>query len=169
VDSIGQFQYCPRDGSRLTAGNDGRPACSQCGFIDYQNPKPCVAIIIVDATGQVLLGRRRFEPRRGMWDIPGGFIDRDESAEEAVVRECREETSLEIAQMEYLGSVSDAYDDRGTRTLNLVFLVRQVIGKECPADDVAELRWFAASEIPAELAFPHQSHALQWALDRLGG
>ncbi len=67
------YRHCPYDGDRLGL-HDGRAACGRCGFIDYHNPKPAVAILIT-LDGQLLLARRGIEPAKGMWDIPGGFIE----------------------------------------------------------------------------------------------
>ena len=91
------FQFCPHDGSRLKPAPDDhgipRPHCPTCDFIDYANPKSCAGALIVEE-GKVLLAKRRCEPFKGMWDLPGGFIESGESAEQAVVREILEETHL---------------------------------------------------------------------------
>src|SRR6266849_8161058 len=106
VNKSFDYQYCPYDGTRLDAGDacGSRPRCARCGFVDYQNPRPCVTILILEER-RVLLARRAVEPAKGMWDIPGGFIETGESAEEAVVREALEETVLHVRVTAYLGSL----------------------------------------------------------------
>lgn len=80
------YSYCPYDGKKLIETDTGRAKCPLCDFVDYQDPKPCVAIFITQ-NNKVLLARRGVEPFKGMWDIPGGFIESGESAEQAVIRE----------------------------------------------------------------------------------
>jgi NADH pyrophosphatase NudC (nudix superfamily) len=164
------YRYCPYDGVPLvftpSEERTCRPSCPDCGFVDYQNPKPCVAVLILNEAGQVLLARCGVEPRKGMWDTPGGFIEAGESAEDAVVRECREETALVVRVADFLGSLPDAYGPGGVPVLNLCFLARVVSGSLTPQSDVAELRWFGREELPQEMAFPHQRPLLQWAWEK---
>jgi len=171
VNSSLDYQYCPYDGTRLDVADpaDGaRPECAQCDFVDYQNPRPCVTILIVDER-RVLLARRGVEPAKGMWDIPGGFIESGESAEQAVVREALEETALHVQVREYLGSLPDVYGHRGIPTLNLCFLVEIVSGGLRAQSDVAELRWFEIDRLPARRAFAHQHQMLQWIRTKILG
>lgn len=158
------YAYCPRDGLPMTPAPqpDGRtlPVCRQCGFVDYGNPKPCVAVLLINE-GRLLLARRAVEPAKGLWDIPGGFIDAHETAEDAVHREMREETGLEIRITGYLGSFPDTYGADGESTLSFCFLAETIRGTPSAQSDVAELRWFSPTELPRTMAFPHQPHLLQ--------
>ena len=162
------YSYCPYDGERLSAAsglNNGRPLCRKCCFVDYNNPKPCVAIVIVDKD-RILLARRAIDPGKGMWDIPGGFVEPSESAEEAVVREALEETSLHVRVTEYLGSLTDEYGPRNIPTLNLCFEVETIGGEPQPHSDVESLSWFSFTQLPQHMAFPHQRQVLEWARSR---
>jgi len=154
-----RFNFCPYDAAPLQPRSDAeghsRPTCPVCRFIDYGNPKPCVAVLIEDGN-RVLLGQRAVEPAKGMWDILGGFIDAGETAEAAVHREVLEETGLEVRIARYLGAYPDTYGPRQLPTLNLGFVAVVRGGTLRAASDVGEVRWFAPDEIPAELAFPHQ-------------
>lgn len=158
------FAFCPYDGSRLAPAQDHdgvtRGACAACGFMDYRNPKPGVAVLM-ERAGRILLARRGTEPRKGTWDIPGGFIDAGETAEQAVRREMREETGLELADLHYFGSYPDTYGRRDEPVLSFCFTARADTGDPKPASDVSELAWFASEEIPHELAFPHQQQILR--------
>jgi ADP-ribose pyrophosphatase YjhB (NUDIX family) len=165
MDPPALYQFCPYDGDRL-ASHDGRPSCARCGFIDYHNPKPAVAILIT-REGQLLLARRGIEPARGMWDIPGGFIETGESAEDAVVREALEETALEVRVAEFLGSVPDIYGSRREPTLNLCFTALVVGGEMRAQSDVESLAWFAPDGLPKRMAFDHQYQMLQWYRERV--
>jgi 8-oxo-dGTP diphosphatase len=126
--------------------------CAACGAVFWANPVPG-AQALVERDGRVLLGRRRDEPSVGLWDIPGGFVDEDEHPDEALRRELREETGLEIEPTEFLGVWMQPYWDR--TVLCLTWLARPTGGVERAGDDLVELRWFAPSELPGpeELAF----------------
>jgi ADP-ribose pyrophosphatase YjhB (NUDIX family) len=167
VAILAGWRFCPRCGADLTH-LDARVECSACGFVRYANPLPAVAALVVDADARLLLGRRAFEPDVGLWDTIGGFLDEDEDAVEALHREVREETGLEVEIGDFVGAFSDSYgagEDAPT-ALNLVFEARLVAGEPQPADDVSALAWFTRDALPAddELAFRWIASALrQWA------
>ena len=164
-----RFRFCPYDGTHLVwrGGEDSGnlPTCPECGFVDYNNPKPCVAVLI-ERDGRLLLVRRGVEPAKGMWDIPGGFIDYDESAEEAARREILEETGLRLANLRYRASVADVYGPRNPPTLNLCFAADVAGGGPRPQSDVVELGWFGPDALPEHLAFRHQKELLSIWLQR---
>jgi ADP-ribose pyrophosphatase YjhB (NUDIX family) len=160
-----RYLYCPYDGERL-GFDEGRPKCERCGFIDYQNPKPAVAILITRGS-QLLLALRGIEPAKGMWDIPGGFIETGESAEEAVVRETLEETALHVRVVDFLGSVPDVYGDRNEPTLNLCFMAKVLGGDLRAQSDVESLAWFTPDHLPERMAFSHQFQMLQRYRERI--
>lgn len=136
--------HCPRCASRgITWHSAKNFECSACGFMLYLNVAAAVAVII-EAEGKILFGLRRNEPGRGMLDLPGGFADPAESAEECARREVREETGLEIGDMRYLLSLPNTYLYRDIvyDTLDIVFTVR--LDRMPPAaagDDLTELVW----------------------------
>jgi 8-oxo-dGTP diphosphatase len=113
--------------------------------------------VLLDDRGRVLLGRRAREPGAGLWDVLGGFMEPDETPERALVRELREETGLDCVVGRYLGGFPDVYGDDGDPTLNLAFVCRALGGEPRAADDVAELTWFAPTELPPRdrFAFPN--------------
>ena|SRR5436190_5022754 len=150
------WEYCPRCRSAL-AGDERRVECASCGFVAYANPVPTATAVCVDDRGYVLLGRRALAPDEGLWDLPGGFVDEEEHPLDALKRELREETGLEIEPQEFLGVWMDryGYDSPAVSTLNLYWTARVLGGDAQAADDVAELRWFAPDDLPSpdELAF----------------
>jgi len=109
----------------------------------------------VDTNGQVILARHRFGAPE--WRFLGGFLSPRERLEDALAREVREETGLEVEPQRFLGIWMDRYggDSTAEATLNLYWTARVVGGEAAPADDVSELRWFGRDELPAadELAF----------------
>jgi ADP-ribose pyrophosphatase YjhB (NUDIX family) len=113
---------------------------------------------LLERDGRVLLARRAVEPRRGLWDIPGGFLEEGEEALDGLRREFREETGIEVEPVAWLGAFVDPYN--GYRVLGLTWLVRGE-GEPRAADDVAELRFFGPDELPAEMAFASQHEVLR--------
>jgi ADP-ribose pyrophosphatase YjhB (NUDIX family) len=97
--------------------------CEACGFELYMNPAAAVAGVIVDPQERMVVLVRGKEPGKGLWDLPGGFVDPGETAEEALAREIREEVGLEVTAMRYLGSWPNIYHYGGIayRTLDFGF------------------------------------------------
>jgi ADP-ribose pyrophosphatase YjhB (NUDIX family) len=158
------WRTCPRCGAPLEHGHE-RATCAACGSVFYANAAPTAGALVEDEQGRVMLARRAHDPFAGMWDIPGGFLGEDEHPLDAVVRELREETGLEIEPGAFLGCWLDVYGEGGEAartTLNLYWLARATGGEAHPADDVAELAWFAPDELPPpeELAFTQVADVL---------
>ena len=148
---LDEWRHCPRCGGALRSG-PGNVVCEACGYTFWANPIPG-SQALVERDGRVLLGRRRFEPSAGLWDLPGGFVDEQEHPLDALHRELREETGLEIEPTEFLGIWMQGYD--GRTVLCLTWLAAPTGGEEQAGDDLVELRWFGPDELPApdELAF----------------
>lgn len=150
------WKYCPRCAAELEI-HAGRVECHACGFELYPHSSPTANALVEDEEGRLLLARRAREPYRGRWDIPGGFLQEGEHPLDALRRELREETGLEVEPDAYLGAFMDRYGDGPSAhaTLNLFWTARVTTGEPLAADDVSELRWFAVDELPSgdELAF----------------
>ena len=105
-----QFVYCPQCGAKtFVERNEKAKQCTTCGFVYYFNPSSAVACFIRNAAGEILLVRRAKDPAKGTLDLPGGFVDMHESAEEAAHREVKEETGLDITECRYLSSIPNLY------------------------------------------------------------
>jgi NAD+ diphosphatase len=163
VSVLDDWRLCPRCGAELER-EAGRVSCGACGFVFYANAAPTASALCLDGDRRLLLARRAHEPFRGLWDTPGGFVEEDENPLDALRRELREETGLEIEPLEFFGVWLDRYgagdDDRVT--MNLFWTVRVVGGVERPADDVDALRWFPLDRLPGrdELAFTRIAEVL---------
>lgn len=155
MSQLDGWRFCPRCGDEIEHEN-GRVRCPACSFVHYANSEPTACALCVDDRGRVLLARRANDPFKGYWDLPGGFLEEGEHPLDALRRELREETSLEVEPVDFLGVWMDrhAYDAQAV-TLNLYWTARVVSGSPRAADDVSELAWFAPDEFPGdgELAF----------------
>ena len=105
-----QFTYCPKCGARtFVERNEKAKQCTTCGFVYYFNPSSAVACFIRNSKGELLLVRRAKEPAKGTLDLPGGFVDMYESAEDAAHREVKEETGLDVTNITYFGNQAWPY------------------------------------------------------------
>lgn len=138
-----QFKYCPKCGSnQFIINNEKSKNCKVCGFSYYYNAAAATVAVILNSKKQLLVCRRAKNPCKGMLDLPGGFIDADETGEEGVKREVKEETSLTVHEAKYLFSLPNKYlySDFLVQTLDLFFLCKLDPSSEKPIgrDDVSE-------------------------------
>ena len=116
--------FCPKCGrAGFIAGRSCH--CPACGFIYFHNVAAAVAVIL-EVGEQIVLTRRARAPQRGWLDLPGGFIEPGETAEQGLRRELLEELNLKPADLKYLCSVPNRYPYAGVeyRTLDLFFVAR---------------------------------------------
>lgn len=162
----GAYRYCPRCGAGLSAlaeGRDaGRPACSACGFVHYENPA-VTTFGVIERDGLFLVLRRAHEPYAGLWDMAGGFVEPGEEPEHALLREIAEETHLEVALDGLLGVSTSRYGP-GRHTVDVAFACRVTGGKLAISDEKSEARWVAPGELPP-MAFDAQTTALRTYLE----
>lgn len=150
-----KYNYCPKCGGGLQEVLEekwSRLKCQKCGFIFYQNSKPTSSALILDGN-KILLGRRKINPAKGDWDIPGGFLEWGEHPEAGLRREIREELGVEIKIKKMLRIFMDTYGDEGEATLNICYVAEIEHGKPIASDDVEELKWFDLNKLPKNMAF----------------
>jgi len=128
--------------------------CPSCGTTlkQYLNPFPTVDIII-ELDKKIVMIKRKNPPQG--WALPGGFVDYGESLESAAIREAKEETSLEISNLQLLGCYSDPNRDSRMHTISTVYIA-QATGVPKADDDAAELELFLPLELPSPLCFDHK-------------
>ncbi len=145
------FKYCPICGSdRFVINNFKSKRCESCGFIYYFNPSSATVAVIINSKKEILVATRANEPAKGTFDLPGGFVDLNESAESAVMREVEEETGLRIKSVQYLFSIPNLYVYSGfeVETTDLFFLCEADEGAKFSAhDDVSELQFLPIAEL----------------------
>lgn len=103
-----------------------------------------MAALIFDSRGRLLLTRRALEPDKGMLDLPGGFVDPGESAEDALRREVAEELGIKLKEVRYLASCPNEYPFSGLTvfTTDLAFLaVPESLENMTPHDDISGFEW----------------------------
>jgi ADP-ribose pyrophosphatase YjhB (NUDIX family) len=129
------FSFCPKCGHHGFVF-DGVKAftCEKCGFRYYINAATAVAAVLQLPDQRIILTKRKFEPRIGTFDLPGGFVDINERVEDAVKREIREELGIEVKNPAFLASFPNEYVYRGISyfTCDLAFV--------CPVDDISNLK-----------------------------
>ena len=149
------FNYCPICGSSsFVPNNEKSKRCERCGFVFYMNASAAVAAFIVNEAGELLVCRRTKEPAKGTLDLAGGFVDNDETAEEALKREINEELGAQVTDARYLFSLPNKYEYSGLTvpTLDLFYeCTLQSTKNLMPSDDVEECFFVPLKEIDVEL------------------
>jgi ADP-ribose pyrophosphatase YjhB (NUDIX family) len=104
------LKFCPFCGADAFVW-DGEKShrCGVCGKRLYVNSAAAVVALIENPRGELLLVRRRFDPAKGTLDLPGGFVDLEETAERAVVREVKEELNLDVAALTFWRTFPNRY------------------------------------------------------------
>ncbi|HOT72346.1 MAG TPA: NUDIX domain-containing protein [Anaerohalosphaeraceae bacterium] len=121
------FQYCPLCSARaLKVHKKSAFVCTECGLEFYLNVAAAVAALIEDEQGRLLAVVRACKPKEGMLDLPGGFVDPGETAEEALRREVMEELGLQVEDERYFGSAPNRYLYKGVlyATEDLAFVCK---------------------------------------------
>jgi len=121
-----------------------RLVCQSCGHIAYVNPRLVTTTIPVNERGEVILLRRGFEPGRGSWAQPGGFLEVDETPMEGAIRETLEETGLVVEPGDILG----LYARLEAAVIVLAYEARIVGGAARTGPEALEIEAFAPEAIP---------------------
>jgi ADP-ribose pyrophosphatase YjhB (NUDIX family) len=162
--ALAEARFCPRCGRHAEVDFPRRIVCPHCGYAAYYNPKPVAAAIPIDEQGRVILLRRGFDPGRGLWTFPGGFVDLGESVPDAARRETDEELAMAV-ELETLVGVYSRPEDR----VVLIVYRARAIGRPHTSPEAPEVHAFAPAEIPwDELAFWSTEQALRDVLAQAG-
>jgi len=114
--------------------------------------QPLVGVgVVIVCNGKILLEKRKKEPSKGKWSIPGGLVELGESLEQTVIREVHEETCLKVEKPELIDVVENINIDENGRVkyhfVMIDYFVKLKGGKLKPADDASELTWVALKEV----------------------
>lgn len=124
------------------------------GSENYSSPAVAVNAIVED-NNRILLVRRQIDPFKNMWSLPGGFVEHDETAEDALVREVEEESGLRIKVKHILNSYSDPLRSPEKRVIAICYVAYVIRGSLRPSNESSEVRFFTRQQLPSELAFDH--------------
>jgi NAD+ diphosphatase len=145
------LKFCPKCGSDEFKPSGKRSLkCKSCGFHFFINSGAAVASIICDEKGKLMLVTRGVEPDYGKLDLPGGFVDPGETAENAVKRELFEELGLKVKSLSYISSFPNEYifSDYSVFTLDMAFkVVPETIEGLIPMDDILDYNFYSEEEI----------------------
>ncbi|WCE32144.1 NUDIX domain-containing protein [Vibrio sp. SCSIO 43137] len=164
-----KLAFCPLCGQESLSKSVSpsiRYQCDKCDFVMFQNVAAAVMVAVCYGD-EILVATRGREPGKGLWDLPGGFVDPDETLEQAVVRELHEELGLElkIDQAEYLASNPNTYPYKGIvyKTNDTFFRIVLDAKPELVAqDDVESIEWVKLADLDIErFAFTSAKSAIQ--------
>ena len=141
-----QLKYCPFCGSSAFAAVQGKfmHRCPDCLRSLYTNAAGAVIALIRNPQKEILFTRRKYNPSAGMLDLPGGFVSPGEKAEEAVVREVKEELNLIVVRPRFLASLPNEYlfDGIVYYTMDLIFACEVAdLSVLAASDDVSDAVW----------------------------
>lgn len=160
------MKFCSQCGApvaqRVPAGdNRMRYVCESCGTVHYENPK-IVAGVIAEWEGRVLLCQRAIEPRHGLWTLPAGFMENDETTTEAALRETLEEAGARVA----LAGLYALFNLPHINQVYLMFRGRLMAPEYAPGTESLAVELFAEEEIPwPQIAFPVVRETLRLYFD----
>jgi 8-oxo-dGTP diphosphatase len=160
IGNTEKFSYCPICASHISTMNlEGteRPYCMNCGFIRFRNPSPSTGTIAVK-DGKIVMIQRGRPPSKGKWAFPSGFIEMDETPEEAALREMEEESGMTGEILDLIGVYYEKSELWGD-LLVIMYLVNVTGGEMMAGDDAVDARLFTKDEIPL---FKFQSFRQSW-------
>jgi 8-oxo-dGTP diphosphatase len=157
------WRFCPGCRGKLVKGEvDGKlvQKCSCCSYVNWNNPIPVVVVVIPTADGRLVLIRRLLNPGAGSIALVAGFVDANETPEQAAVREAKEEASLDIEIDRFLGTRMPPNVNQHLH----FFLAKPVTAQPVKGSDAAEVLVKGRTEIPfAEIKFStHREMIESW-------
>jgi len=166
------FNYCPKCGANGLSFNGVKVlTCHTCGLDYYINPAPAVAVVLEYPDGSIVLTRRKHEPQQGTFDLPGGFVEINESIEDTVRREIFEELKITVTSMNYIGSFPNEYVYKGVSyyTCDMAFVCPIPLGTPLhPSDDVSEALTIKPKDIDhQQISFPSITSILRLYISNL--
>lgn len=148
-----EIRFCPLCGNQTETRHhcrELRPTCTACGWVYFPDPKVAAAALI-EQDGAALLTRRIGEPCKGMWTLPAGFVDAYEDPARAAVRECLEETGLQVEIIGLVDVIAGREHPAGADIV-IVYRARVLGGTLKAGDDADRVGFFRRDQLPP-LAF----------------
>lgn len=135
------FEFCPKCGAKSLKTFDNKAIkCSECNFSFYINMAAAVAAVIKNDCGEILFTIRKNNPSKGMLDLPGGFVDLGETAENAIDREVMEELDVQLVDRKIIGTFTNKYlfNNIEYQTLDVIFEAKALNLNNIKCDDDVE-------------------------------
>ncbi len=167
------FSYCPKCSAQQIEYNinDNFLFCKKCDFQFFINRSAAVAGIITNDKNEILLTQRKIEPQKGMLDLPGGFVDLHETAEESIKREIKEELNVDVSSCKYFTSQNNEYTYNNITyfTLDLAYICTvDSFEKLKPQDDVSKIIFLPPHQIDmTKISFPSIKKILELYIKEL--
>ncbi len=153
------INYCIKCGAEMVLKDDRenkeRPHCEHCGWIYYKNPIPASACVVINEKNDLLLVKRKFEPKANEWALPSGYIELWQTPDECAVEELREETGL-IAEVSSFIDYYTGFSPIYLRVLSFGFLMKVTGGVLKAGDDALEAMFFSQDDLPPICSWSHQ-------------
>lgn len=162
--TISSFHFCPSCGqSSIKKENNKKLHCQKCDFQLYLNPATAVSLVLYNEKNEILLATRAKNPGVNMLDLPGGFVDPFETAEDAARREIQEELNIQLDQLNYLGTETNVYPYKQVtyQTVDIgfsSFVSSETIFKIDP--ELKSVAWAPYSKIEKEKIAFHSAYLL---------
>jgi thiamine-phosphate diphosphorylase len=165
------LRFCPRCScefdSQEIRGRD-RLVCPSCHYIFYTTPAT-VTCVIAEREGKLLLVLRKYQPGRGRWCLPAGFIEAGEHPRASAEREVLEETGLNV-EVDRIYDCWATDEDPRTPVVSIAFTARVKGGELLPGDDASDARFFDFEHLPEEIAFAdHRRVIARYVSERRSG
>ena len=124
--------------------------------MDFDRPIVGLAIFLLDEEFNVLLGLRKSPVGNNTWGLPGGKLDKNESFEDCIIRETKEETDLDLSEITYVGTTNDIMEDIDQHYVTIFFSANKYEGevKIMEPEKCLEWKWFNPKELPENIFLP---------------
>lgn len=158
-------RFCGQCGNPLdkkVIESQERLVCTKCKLVCYQNPLPVAVALVLNDKREVLLVKRKNNPGKGMWCLPMGFAEINETIAQATLRVLNEETSIKGRIIRLLDTTSAFIDSYGDLLL-VTFEVDKIGGVEKIGDDADEIGYFSLQHLPT-MAFESNEYAIRYCL-----
>lgn len=153
------LNYCTECGAVLEKKTNTEYVCKN-GHPYWNNPRACVAVVIIK-NDKILLSKRAMEPNKGLYDLPGGFMEYGEDVFDAAKREIREETSLKIDNLTIIGACTGYYFENES-VCDIVVVAGKWSGTPVASDDSSALEWKEFQFIQSDAFSPDYSGLVEY-------
>jgi ADP-ribose pyrophosphatase YjhB (NUDIX family) len=162
------YKFCPTCKTTLIIkfiDGKNRLHCENCNFTFWNSPKPVVSIILYNQKNEIFMIKRATQPLKGYWCLPGGHMYYEESPQEALRREVKEESDLDIAIDSLLGVYQIDNDPRGNN-IDIIFVGKPSGNIKLGNEDNA-YKFFPVDDLPENIAYKHRNAIIDWKLKYL--